>query len=166
MNSVNIGVKKVPKHIRAKLDSSWNALIDSDSLPSSFKHNASRYLLLVISWELYQMANEEFSAWANKTTPDRRLLRDHGYKLRKSPNAKYIKIVSGKPIETDHKTEDKKKELREQLQYGSNTQSREELFFRGWHFQTFRNTLIGNIKLLKVMFNTIDRWAEEDKEKK
>lgn len=154
--------KRVPKHIRAKLDSAWNALIDSDSLPGAFKHNASRYLLLIIAWELYQMAAEEFSAWANKVSPDRRLLRDHGYKLRKSPNTKYIKIVNGKAMETDHKTEDEKKKLRELLQYGTSAQSREELFIRGWHFDTFRNTLIGKIERLKGTFDAINQWAEED----
>ncbi len=162
MATHTVKVSRVPKHIRANLDSAWNTLIDSDSLPGAFQHNASRYFLLLLSWELYQTAQEEFSAWVKKEPHDPRLLRDHGYKLRRSPNTKYIKIVGGKPIESDHKTEDEKKKLRQWLQYGDGRQTPEKLFERGCHFDTFRNTLIGNINMLRVTFDAIDQWAKED----
>lgn len=149
---------QVPKPIRIYLESAKSALSDSDSLPGALKHNASRYFLLLTAWELAQIADEKFSAWARKSNVDPKLLRDHGYKLRKSPTLTYIEIVNGRPIETKYDSEDEKeklRKLRKLLIYGREDTPRSDLFMRGWYFDTFRHRLIAKIGLLETTIKAI-----------
>lgn len=152
-----IAISKVPKPISVYLESAKSALYDSDSLPGALRHNATRYFLLHSAWELIQIADEKLSAWANKSNIDKRLLKDHGYKLRKSPLTTYIKIVNGRPEVTKYASEDEKKNLRKLLIYGRQDTSREELFMSGWHFDNFRNSLIGRISFLEVVIKAVER---------
>ena len=110
---------------------------------------------MLTGWELVQIAEEKFSAWAQQANVNPNLLKDHGYKLRKSPPLNYIKIIDGKPVETKYASEDEKKKLRKLLLYGQEGISRSEHFMRGWHFDTFRNRLIGKINLLKVLIKAM-----------
>lgn len=146
---------QMPESVQSHLESARSALIDADSLPGALQHNASRYFLLLTAWELVQIADEILSAWARRLKIDSRLLKDHGYKLRKSPSTTYIKIVNGKPLETEYVSEDQKKELRKLLLYGKADISRQELFMRGWHFDTFGRRLIGKIEFFKVTIKAI-----------
>ena len=146
---------QIPKSVQVYLESASSALIDADSLPGALQHNASRYFLLLTAWELAQIADEKSSAWAFRAKVNPQLLRNHGYKLRESPAPTYIKIDNGKVIETKHVSEDQKNELRKLLIYGRDDISRRDLFMRGWYFDTFRNRLIGKIKLLKVMIKAM-----------
>jgi len=148
---------QIPKSIEIYLESAKSALIDADSLPGALQHNASRYFLLLTAWELAQIAGEELSAWARKTNARSKLLKDHGYKLRKSPLLTYIKIVNGKPLETKYASQDQKKELRKLLVYGRFDTSRRELFMHGWHFDRFRNMLIGKIEFLEILVKGIEK---------
>ena len=146
---------QTPEPVQVYLESAKSALFDAVSLPGALWHNASRYFLLLTAWELTQIADEKLSAWLSKANIDPKLLKDHGYKLKKSPSLTYIKIVNGKPIETKYASEDQKKKLRELLIYGRDNISRRELFMRGWHFDTFRNRLIGKINLLKALIKAM-----------
>lgn len=152
---------QMPKSVQMYLESARSALIDADSLPGALQHNASRYLLLLTAWELAQIADETCSAWAFRVNAHPRLLKDHGYKLRKSPTTTCIKIVQGKPIETEYASEDEKKKLRTLFLYGREDTSRREFFMRGWHFDTFRNRLISKINLLEVVIKAIQELDEK-----
>lgn len=152
---------QMPKSVQVYLESARSALIDADSLPGALQHNASRYLLLLTAWELAQIADETCSAWAFRANAHPLLLKDHGYKLRKSPTTTYIKIVQGKPIETKYASEDEKKKLRTLFLYGREDISRRELFMRGWHFDTFRNRLISKIEFLEIIVKAIEGLEEE-----
>ena len=152
---------QIPKSIKVHLESAKSALIDADSLPGALQHNASRYFLLLSAWELAQITDEKFNSWVWKTHVNTRLLKDHGYKLRKSPVTTYIKIVKGKPIETKYASEDEKKKLRTLLVYGREDTSRRELFMRGWNFDTFRKRLISKINFLEITAKAIEGLEEE-----
>ncbi len=152
---------QVPESIRINLESAQSALIDADSLPGALQHNASRYFLLLSAWELAQITDEKLSTWISRNNVDPKLLKDHGYKLRKSPLLSYIKIVNGRPIVTEYASQDQKKELRKLLIYGQTNISRRGLFMRGWNFDTFRNRLIWKIEFLEVFIKAIEKLPEQ-----
>jgi hypothetical protein len=146
----------IPKNVWSHLHSAQSLLDDAAALPPAFKHNATRYFLCIKGWELYRIANEKFSAWALRTTADPKLLRDHGYKLDGSPRVLNIVITDGKPVETSHETGEQKKELLQTLIYGSDDKSRQEIFMRGWHFDTFVRRLHGKIELLRITLRALE----------
>jgi hypothetical protein len=149
---------KIPRDIWAALESAESWLNDAAALPPALKHNALRYFSYIKAWELYTIADEQFSAWANKRKTDPKLFRDHGFKLEGSPRVTNITIKEGKPIEVHHSTGDEKNQLLQTLIYGKDGVSRSKVFERGWFFDTFNNRLKGKIELLRVVMQSLERY--------
>jgi len=147
---------EVPKDIKNHLASSPSLLDDARALPPAFKHNATRYFLYVKAWELYRIADEKFSSWALEIPIDPRVLRDHGYKLDGSPSIHYVEIENGRAVETTHGSGEEKNKLLQTLIYGTNNKSREEVFMRGWFFDTFLTGLVAKIRLLEVTIGAVE----------
>lgn len=147
---------KVPKDIWSHLDSAQSLLDDAAALPGAFKHNATRYFLWVKAWELYHIANAKFHAWAQETPVDPKVMKDHVYKLNGSPEVQYIAIIDGKAVETMHNTGQEKSKLLQTLLFGTDEKSRQDVFMRGWHFDTFHRELVGKIQLLHVVLKGLE----------
>lgn len=152
---------KVPNGVVSHVKSAESSLLDANSLPGAFRHNAARYLLYIRAWELYFIANAKFSAWANNEELDPKTLKDHGYKLEKSPTVQYIEVIDRKAVITEYKSKDQKSTLVKLLTYGRDDKSRDEIFFRGWFFDEFHNALIGNINLLKAAIQTVESLSHD-----
>jgi hypothetical protein len=149
-------MSKVPNGVKAYLASSKSALEDSDTIGGAFKHNATRYFLLISAWELYELADAELEAWVWKNPSEKKIYKDHGAKLTKAPTIHHVLIKDRKPIETEHSTAEAKSKIRQWTIFGKDGQSRDELFFRGWDFDTFRNDLIGRLGLLDVTIKAME----------
>lgn len=149
-------MSKVPESIKSHLASSWSALEDSDTIGGAFKHNATRYFLLITAWELYELANAELSAWVWKRAQECKIYKDHASKLTKAPAIHHILIKDGKPIETSYATAEEISKIRQWTIFGKDGTSRIDVFFRGWHFDTFRNRLISRWKFLDITIKAIE----------
>lgn len=147
----------IPKTIKSHLTSARSLVEDADSLDGDSRHNATRYFLYIKAWELFRIANDLFGEWAHTKVLDNKLLKDHSYKLDGSPNIEFIEIKEGRAIVTPHGSGDEKSRLLQSLLYGSDEKSRTEIFERGWFFDTFRNELIGKIKLLEVTLKGLEK---------
>lgn len=149
-------MSKVPNGVKAYLASSKSALKDSDAMNGAFTYNATRYFLLISAWELYELADAELEAWVWRNPLEKKIYKDHEAKLTKAPTIYHVVIKDRKAIETKHSTAEAKSKIRQWTIFGKDGQSREELFFRGWHFDTFRNDLIGRLNLLKATIKIME----------
>lgn len=149
---------KVPKEIRANLESAQSLLDDACSMPGASRHDATRYFLYIKAWELWHTANAKFEAWAQSEQLDPKVLRDHGLKLDDSPEVGYMEMnKSGKLKIQVHVTGNEKSKLLQQLIFGEGAKSRIELFETGWDFDSFHNRLIDNMKWLQVTIEIVEK---------
>lgn len=153
-------MSKVPNGVKAYLASSRSALEDSDALGGAYKHSATRYFLLITAWELYELADAELEAWVWKNPSEKKIFKDHAAKLTKAPTIHHVIIKDRRAVETYHSTAEAKSKIRQWALFGKDGKSRVEVFWRGWHFDTFRNTLIGNLGLLEVTIKAMESLDE------
>lgn len=147
---------RLPTSVRAYLRSSRSALEDSAALPGAFKHNATRYRLLIDAWELLELADAELKQVIGSQPVAAKVYKDHAAKLHKAPDITHIVIVGGKPYITKYTTAKAKAKLRETLTYGKNDTSRDKLFERGWHFDAFARRVNSRLSLTEITVQAIE----------
>lgn len=130
--------------------------------------NAAHILLLLIAHENIEIAKEELISWAQKTTPNKELYKSHAYKFKKArPITQIISGQKGVPPKTcTYSTGADFAKLLLICRYGFKTGSKalKLIFNRGWHTDSFRNSLIGNIKWEEMMIGIYESLPDYPKQ--
>lgn len=150
-------MRKIPTSIKDHISNARYYLEAGDKFPSPTR-DAVLILLLLTAWENIQIAKEELSAWAQKDIPSKKLYRDHAHKFGKASSL-ITRVILG-PQGTPAKTETYSsgadfKRLLSLCRYGYKGDSRQldSIFKRGWHLNSFRNSLIRRIEREEMMIN-------------
>ncbi len=140
-------MKKIPSSVKDHISNTRYYIQAANSLPTR-KWNAIRILLLLTARENIKIAEEELSAWAQKTLPTKKLYRDHAYKLRDVRKSKSIdRIILGSlgtPARTfSYSSGVQLAELLKICRYGHKTGTKklESIFEQGWHSEDFQRAL-------------------------
>lgn len=150
-----IFMEKIPQSVKDHISNAQTYLDAANKFPSPMS-DAIQILLLLTAWENIKIAQEELSAWANKTEPSKKLYKSHAHKFKKMkrPITRVILDKPGKPAQTiNYVSERDFEKLLFITRYGPRTGSKNltAMFEKGWHTDEFRNALINKIQWESTM---------------
>ena len=144
-------MRSIPKSIKEHISNANYYFEAANRIPPRF-FVAVRILLILTAWENVQIAEEELSAWAQRTKPTKKLYTSHAYKFRNVRKSKSIdKIVinsQGKVDTTSYATDSDFEQLLQICRYGPKAGNKElgVVFKTGWFSDDFERVLASKIK--------------------
>lgn len=146
-------MKKIPKHIE-DYASNANYYIEASEKFVYPNHQAVKLLLLLTAWENIKIAEEELSAFIQKTIPVKELHKSHAYKFIKAPGIARVEVRSKgmKAINTFYKSPEDFEKLIYICRYGPKSGQRNLnlIFKNGWFLDHFENSLISKINWYNI----------------
>jgi len=148
-------MKEIPKLVKKHISNAEYYFDAANQFPSPTR-DAVKVLLLLVSRENIRIAKQELNAWAQKNRVDRKLYKDHIYKLDGLPSCNSIgRIILGEPG-TQAKTINYKSgqdlaKLYQICRYGSkgDSENLSSIFLTGWHIDDFESYLCREIRWTK-----------------
>lgn len=158
-------MKKIPNSIYDHILNAHHYLKSANKFPYP-SDDAVRMLLLLTAWENIKIAEEELSAWAQQTTPSKKLYRSHAYKFQKAqPIERIILGPRGTPAQTvTYSSDIDFEKLISICRYGPKTGSKDltSIFERGWNLDTFQNSLISKINWEETAIKMYEGLAKSE----